>query len=285
MSQQRTQHTNASQTSSVADVGEIRLMQAYLRALGQFGDPNKIRGVDVVSGTLTTNTRVACERFMTANRSHCALASDEQVNRVIATLRHAHSTIINVTSGVDDSLAGRTALARAFESSSQSKRYPALAALHPQMRFPLAAALDTLAHRGITIVLHEGYRPPHQQEALVMQGLSTAVPFWSLHGYGLAMDMTPRSASDNDVLNPQSAAWQATFNVMHYFGFDSLYKNQGWDLPHFEIPAKTATLMSWPNGRDGYKDIPDNAIPAAWRSINARALGRLEQANQSKRAR
>jgi uncharacterized protein YcbK (DUF882 family) len=258
-----------SPAASAASEGEIRLIQAYLRALGAFGDPNTIRGVDVVNGSLTPKTRDACERQLAAMHDRCILSTDEDVAHVIATLRRAHSAIANASRGVDDSLAERSALTRAFEASTASSRYPILIKLHPQMRFALAAALDTLAQRGVTVVIHEGYRPPEKQETLVMQGRSTAVPYWSLHGYGLAIDITPHSNNTDAALNPKSKAWQTIFAVMKQYGFDSLYQLQGWDVPHFELPVKTATLRDWPTGADGFKDIPDHALPAMWRRINA----------------
>lgn len=250
---------------------DIRLIQAYLRAMGELGDPREVRGIDVVNGQFNARTAQACERFMAQRQSACNLSTPQRVEDVIATLRAANAEL-QQPRGPDQDLRTRQSLDQAFAEHPIHTRYPALARIHPHMRFALAAAMDDLAQRGVPVTIREGYREPAAQEAHVRKGRSTAVPYWSLHNYGLAVDIMPRNVSAEQAFDAKAPAWKAIISTMQRYGFYSLHASQGWDLPHFEIPALTADVVGWPQGTDGYKVIPYAALPEVWRTINQRAL-------------
>lgn len=254
-----------------AQQADIRLIQAYLRAIGELGDPRETRGIDVVNGRADARTIAACDAFMVREHASCTLSTRQEINAVIATLRSANERI-NHTAASDEGLAHRQALAQAFAQNPALQRHPQLRQLHPQMRVALAAALDDLAQQGISVTMREGYRPPQAQEEHVRMGRSTAAPYWSMHNYGLAVDLMPRSATTQQAFDARSPTWQAIIATMQRYGFYSLHAAQGWDLPHFEIPALTADVVSWPQGADGFKVIPDTALPSVWRSLNQRVL-------------
>jgi hypothetical protein len=142
------------------------------------------------------------------------------------------------------------------------------------MRLPLAEALGELKQKGIMVQLVEGFRAPEKQKALVMEGKSTAPPGWSMHGYGLAVDLAPASAPAKDRFNPNSPQWEAIIGVMQKYGFSSLYREQGWDLPHFELPVKTARVVKWPKDAGGWKLIPSDVLPTVWSNMYQRAFNK-----------
>lgn len=253
---------------------DIRLLQAYLRALGYFGNPEIIRGVDVVNGTFDARTRAAAEAFVREQGAVHNVTSVSASRGLLSAVRHHYNRWIEGANATASAQAELDELDRAFRRDGHHPWQTTLLKLHPEMRYPLAAALNELYAKGIRVTLTEGYRAPEKQEGLVKDGSSTAPPGWSLHGYGLAVDIAPENATGKDRYNPQSPQWQTIISVMQRHGFSSLYREQGWDLPHFELPVKTARLVQWAHDDAGWKIIPDDTLPPAWNAINQRALSR-----------
>lgn len=239
------------------NIGTVRLLQSYLRVMGYFGDPNAVRGVDVVTGVVGSRTQRAMQQFTdrhggepVADNALLARVEDryETYLRTLAPRSHRH----------DHRLLDKTfnASGHAFGNSIRK--------LHPAMRWPLAAALDDLSAQGIPVRFIEGRRSAHKQESMVRNGVSTAPPGSSFHEYGLAVDLAPY----DDSYNRQHPHWQPIIRTLEKHGFSSLYRLQGWDMPHFELPAKTAAMMRWPIDKDGWKEIPPSHLPARWAAMN-----------------
>lgn len=245
------------------DRGDLRVLQAYLRMLGYYGDPARVRGTEVVDGENGPRTQQAITLFAFSTFSRHPHACHELLDDVRdvyrQTFRHQRG-------------AGRpwAALDQAFR-----EHYPRggqlWQQLHPAMRFPLLGALDDLRRQGVAVTLIDGRRTAREQEDHIREGRSTAPPGASFHDYGLAIDVVPRTDSNN----PDNPAWNRIHSTMQRYGFYSLFRSQGWDRPHFELPASTRTLMGWGLDAQGWKQIPAAAIPATWRRINSQSLARL----------
>lgn len=244
------------------DRGGLRVLQAYLRMLGYYGDPARVRGVDVVDGALGGRTNEAILRFARDHRSHahpCHELLDDVRDHYRARFRSARGE-------------GRpyAALDEAFRdyypSGGQLWRH-----LHPVMRFPLLSALDDLRRQGVAVTLMDGRRSAGEQEEHIREGRSTAPPGASFHDYGLAIDVVPRT----DSANPRNPAWTTIQRTMERYGFYSLFRAQGWDRPHFELPAATVAMMGWNRDAQGWKQIPPGSVPATWQRINTQSLRRL----------
>ena len=261
----RLHHQGTSHSSSHSD---LRVIQSYLRVMGYYGDPDNVTGVSVVTGHLDTRTQRACKAFAADSHGAVGAAPDGAMLHALraanSSLPQAHLADVNLSSNYHE-------LADAF-AQAHAPNHAALKELHPIMRFPLAAALRELQGKGVPVVVLEGYRSPAMQESLVATGKSTAPPNWSFHNYGLAIDIAPHAATVKEAFDVHSAAWKTIMKVMAAHGFYSMYQHQKWDLPHFELPMKTAELQKLPTGPDGWKEIPASAIPAAWQSANAKAL-------------
>lgn len=256
--------SRAAADRDLLDRGDIRLLQAYLRILGCYGDPTQVRGVDVVDGDYGVRTQQAVARFARATGNRYTRLNDDLLDDV---RQHYQRTLLHP---------GRTpgrplvALDNAFR-----QHYPRSGdlwrQLHPAMRFPLLSAIDDLRRQGVEVSLMDGRRSSSQQEEHIREGRSTAPPGASFHDYGLAIDLVPRT----DGMNPENPAWDPIFTTMQRYGFYSLYRQQGWDRPHFELPASTPTMMRWTQDAQGWKNIPVNALPRVWQRLNAQSLTRL----------
>lgn len=255
--------TPATSRERLLDRGELRVMQAYLRMLGYYGDPARVRGVDVVDGALGNRTEEAIARFARDHRgSHAHPCHD-----LLDDVRDAYRARFRSERGE-----GRpyVALDQAFRAyyprGGELWRH-----LHPVMRFPLLSALDDLRRQGVGVTLMDGRRSTGEQEEHIREGRSTAPPGASFHDYGLAIDVVPRS----DSTNPRNPAWAAIQRTMERYGFYSLFRAQGWDRPHFELPAATVAMMGWNRDAQGWKQIPAASIPVPWQRINTQSLSRL----------
>ena len=246
------------------DRGDIRLLQAYLRMLGHYGDPTQVRGVDVVDGDYGLRTQHAVAQFARATGNRYSQLNDDLLDDV---RQHYQRTLLHSAQGTGSPLA---ALDKAFRQH-YARSGDLWRQLHPAMRFPLLSAIDDLRRQGVEVSLMDGRRSRAQQEEHVREGRSTAPPGASFHDYGLAIDLAPRT----DGMNPDNPAWNRIFSTMQRYGFYSLYRQQGWDRPHFELPASTPDMMRWPRDIQGWKNIPAQTLPAAWQRINTQALTRL----------
>ena len=251
------------------DSGDIRLLQAYLRILGGYGNPDRVRGVDVVNGRFDTRTLNACT-LLNEDRAFKAacMPTDELLEGVAKAYRRATKPAETETHPY-----------RALAESFHARQHPhgrQIARLHPLLRHPLADALRDLTRHGVVVVLSDPKRSDADQASVVRQGYSTAAPGASFHRYGLAIDIVPRGEDGKESWDPKNPAWKTIIAALERHGFYSLYRHQGWDMPHFELPAKTAAMLKWPVDADGWKIVPASTVPPAWRRRNDRALADLE---------
>ena len=244
------------------DRGDLRVLQAYLRMLGYYGDPAQVRGVDVVDGDAGPRTQRAIARFAADGHTQHAHACGELLEDV----RERFGRVFPNARGhgqpwrpLDEAFRDH------YRQSPEIWRQ-----LHPAMRFPLLAAIDDLRRQGIPVTLADGRRTRSEQEGHIREGRSTAPPGASFHDHGLAIDLSPRNG-----LQADHPAWPQIHRTMERYGFYSLFRAQGWDRPHFELPAPTLTMMRWPRDAQGWKQIPESSMPAVWRRINTQSLARL----------
>lgn len=256
-------HAGAPVGESPLTSGGIRLLQAYLRMLGYFGDPSTVRGVDVVDGNYGARTQAAVAQFARSTHSPHAHPCDALLNEV-------RSTYLRNISRTRSQGSPWAVLDHAFRENHPSGG-ALWSHLHPAMRFPLLAAVEDLRRQGVAVSLMDGRRSPREQETHIREGRSTAPPGASFHDYGLAIDIVPR----HDSANPANPDWNRIHNTMQRYGFYSLFRAQGWDRPHFELPASTAAMMAWGLDAQGWKQIPASHMPAAWQRINTRSLAQL----------
>ena len=95
------------------------------------------------------------------------------------------------------------------------------------------------------------------------------------HSSGLAFDIYPLDAKGKAITNSKNPAWDKIYDVMEKkYGLYSMMRDpkQHWDAPHIELFAKTSDMVSWPKGSDGWKNIPESALPKEMVRINAEAL-------------
>lgn len=238
--------------------GSIRLLQSYLRVMGYYGDPNTVPGVDVVTGVEGPRMHKAMQQF-TQQHGGEAVANEALLQRVEARYETYMRNLAPRSTRQDYTL-----LDHLFDADTH-RLGGAIKKLHPAMRLPLIAALEDLQAQGIPVRFIEGKRSAHKQESMVRQGVSTAPPGSSFHEYGLAVDLAPR----DDSYNVNHPHWKPIIRTLEKHGFSSLYRLQGWDMPHFELPAKTAAMLRWPIDKDGWKEIPTSHMPPRWAAMNA----------------
>lgn len=244
--------------------GDTRLLQAYLCTLGYFGDRRTIRSIDVVDGRPGPRTNGAIYQFLRdRNLDFMPMATAD----VLDAVRDHYRRTLNSNGTTPNPQ--WAALDRAFRAD-----YPNASAarlrIHPAMRYPLQNALNDLRRQGVDVVTLDGQRTWEEQEDHVRFGRSNAPPGASFHPYGLAIDIVPReNAADTE--NP---AWDRIHDTMQRHGFYSLLRAQGWDRPHFELPAATVDMMDWPRDARGWKNIPAATLPDSWERINRNAVAR-----------
>lgn len=245
--------------------GLIRVTQAYLRVLGHYGNPNVIRGVDVVTGHWDSPTQQAAQQFL---QSHPEIRGAEWGRFNIALLEATRKKAEAIAHPMPATNANDfyRILAQTPVGKSESIDH-----LHPLMRHPLQEAIAALKKQGVSVVLRDDTRSTHLQEKLVAKGNSVAPPGWSFHDYGLAVDVYPRKENGQPEFNTHDPRWKTIIRTFQQYGFYSLYADQHWDMPHFELPMKTADLVHLPVDRQGWKQIPNSATPSQWQQINCRA--------------
>lgn len=109
--------------------------------------------------------------------------------------------------------------------------------LHPVVREAVRKIIASMAARGITMALFEGYRSPERQAALYAQGraqpgsiVTYARPGESLHQYGLAAD----------IVGQVNGAWtwalpEDVWQTMHAFARTWGLAPLSFEQPHVEL--------------------------------------------------
>jgi peptidoglycan LD-endopeptidase CwlK len=118
--------------------------------------------------------------------------------------------------------------------------------IHPVFKYNLYKFLKTLEQRNYKIIATSGYRSFEKQNELYNSGLSTAKAGYSLHNYGLAVDINLVTPEGNSlVMNSSKNNWLVAVSEYEKYGlrwggnfndnvhFD--YKNKYPDIEYLKM--------------------------------------------------
>jgi peptidoglycan LD-endopeptidase CwlK len=154
----------------------------------------------------------------------------------------------------------------------------ALATVAPALADKVRAAADQLAGTGTYLLVVSGLRTAAQQNALYAQGrngnpghvVTNARAGFSMHNYGLAVDVVPYLSGDGGQLNwtQETPQFQAMVTAMQAQG---LIWGGSWhsipDYDHFQMPGLPVT----PNAamQADYGDGGNAALSAIWTKMDS----------------
>jgi len=155
----------------------------------------------------------------------------------------------------------------------------ALNTMHPQMRSAIAGQVSALFQDGHPVVITEGFRSFEEQNRLYAQGRTTRGDIVtharggdSYHNYGLACDIVPADRNGSPTWADRGGVNGTTFTTIRGYMRDAGVRTIGdWDKPHYEMPIPLRELRRLQRDSDGYPILPDERIPAQWRTANAAA--------------
>ncbi len=139
------------------------------------------------------------------------------------------------------------------------------------LRLPAISAIHALEAKGIRFEITASYRRPEAQDQLVRQGHSYAPEGYSLHGIGMAMDIVPLGKDGRPDWAAKPQRWAEIREVMEAHGFRPI---GSWDLPHYQAPLEGRVAVHLPELANGWKVLPESALPTEMKEANAAPLGR-----------
>ena len=165
-----------------------------------------------------------------------------------------------------------SASARGSANLGYTDTYTGVDSLHPAMQARASAFLDDAKRQGLDLVFNEGFRPNERQQALYEKGrtvdgniITNAPAGKSIHNYGMAFDVVPRSLKSDPQWAPESPLWAKVGDTARKYGLE-----WGGDWSKFtDKPHVQAAGASWQDLRglpqeNGFPKLPEDVETAMY---------------------
>ena len=165
-----------------------------------------------------------------------------------------------------------SASARGSANLGYTDTYTGVDSLHPALQARANAFLDDAKRQGLDLVFNEGFRPNERQQALYEKGrtvdgniITNAPAGKSIHNYGMAFDVVPRSLKTDPNWGPESPLWNSVGETARKYGLE-----WGGDWSKFtDKPHVQAAGASWQDLRglpqeNGFPKLPEDVETAMY---------------------